>query len=71
VYSINECVFRPQAIYINSYAHVYIYLYIYICIRRRLTPCTVFVTAGTDIAITAISAPADVPPPDGVRPRSD
>ena len=28
------------------------------------------VTAGTDIAVTAISAPADVPLPDGVRPCS-
>ena len=31
---------------------------------------TLIVTAGTDIAVTAISAPADVPLPDGVRPRS-
>jgi len=29
------------------------------------------VTAETDIAIMAISAPADFPLPDGVRPRSD
>jgi len=28
------------------------------------------VTAGTDITVTAISAPADMPLPDGVRPRS-
>ena len=28
------------------------------------------VTAGTDIAVTAISAPAVAPLPDGVRPRS-
>ena len=29
-----------------------------------------YVTAGTDIAVTAISAPAVAPLPDGVRPRS-
>jgi len=28
------------------------------------------VTEGTDLALTAISGPADVPPPDGIRPRS-
>ena len=32
---------------------------------------TRFVTAGTDLVVTVTSAPADVPPPDGVRPRSD
>jgi len=33
-------------------------------------PATLLVTAGTDIAVTAISAPAGAPLPDGVRPRS-
>ena len=36
-------------------------------LRRDVRMC---VTAGTEIAVTAISAPADVPLPDGVRPRS-
>ena len=42
---------------------MFIYMYIYRCI-------CVYVTAGTDIAVTAISAPAGVLLPDGVRPRS-
>jgi len=39
--------------------------------ERRLLSRALYVTAGTDIAVTAISAPTDVPLLNGVRPRSD
>jgi len=38
--------------------------------ERRLLSRVLYVTVGTDIAITAISAPTDVPLLNGVRPRS-